>query len=455
MNTTINPLITMNTGNTMNGVASYLKRPTATEKGQVGLRLIPSGPAAGAVATDRHVHIGLVLDSSGSMEGERMDSLKRTLDVLIKRLAIGDKISVVSFSNTSVIVLSGITITEENRATTLSEVARLRAEGGTNLESGIAALGGLIGSTGRPDAVVILTDGHINEGISSAGGLCSLLNSYLHLVPVYTLGYGIDHNGTLLRQISTRTQGTYTFIDTEIMLPASIGELMGSLMNEVAKNAALVYPATWTCEEPEPQTAGRYEIGSLIRDKPHWVVFSLPPGSIETEFALTYTVEGSTFTDRIVLVDGGLDPIEIEEQLLRCHAGKALNAVATALQNYNLTEAKRLLAEALAFIAASSASAKPLAIRMKAQLDEMKETVDAAAAASVGHRRVAHDVLSPLLLRTTNLGANYSLQRGPSGGGAHGRGPVSLFATPAVEEEAAAMSAHYSAGPHEGDPDAV
>lgn len=442
----------MNTSNVMNAIASYLKRPTATEKGQVGLRLIPSGSAA---AVDRHVHIGLVLDSSGSMEGERMDSLKRTLDVLIKRLAIGDKISVVSFSNTSVIVLSGITITEENRATALSEVARLRAEGGTNLECGIAALGGLMGSTGRPDAVVILTDGHINEGISSAGGLCSLLNSYMHLIPVYTLGYGIDHNGTLLRQISTRTQGTYTFIDTEIMLPASIGELMGALMNEVAKNAALVYPETWTCEEPEPQTAGRYEIGSLIRDKPHWVVFSLPPGAVETEFALTYTVDGSVRTEQIPLVDAGLDPIEIEEQLLRCHAGKALNAVATALQNFNLTEAKRLLDEALAFIAASSASAKPLAIRMKAQLDEMKETVDAAAATS-RRGRVAHDVLSPLLLRTTNLGANYSLQRGPSGGGAHGRGPVSLFATPALEEEATAMSAHYSAGPHEGDPhDAV
>jgi hypothetical protein len=238
------------------------------------------------------------------------------------------------------------------------------------------------------------------------------------------------------------------------MLPASIGELMGSLMNEVAKNAALVYPATWTCEEPEPQTAGRYEIGSLIRDKPHWVVFSLPPGAVETEFALTYTVDGSVLTEQITLVDDGIDPIEIEEQLLRCHAGKALNAVTTALQNYNLTEAKRLLAEALAFIAASSAAAKPLAIRMKAQLDEMKETVDAAAAATGRRGRVTHDVLSPLLLRTTNVAANYSLQRGPSGGGAHGP-PVSLFATPALEEEATAMSACYSAGPRDDDPHAV
>ena len=423
--------------NTMNASACYLKKPTTTDSGVVGIRVMPPPVAAGS----RPIHMALVLDRSGSMEGERIESVKKTLTVLVQRLAVGDKISVVSFSNDATCVLKGLVIDETTRAVAIAAAATLVADGGTNMEAGITLLGSFLTETGKPDAVVILTDGHVNEGLQTVAGLNSVMQAYAAGVPVYTLGYGSDHNGGLLRSLASRSNGTYTFIGTEIVLPAAIGDLFGSLQNEVAKQAAICYPATWSCEEPEQQqTEGRFTIGSLVAEKATWVMLGVPPGSAGAEVVeLVYTVDGVEHRDAVPITDDSLPPLDMEVQVLRCKTAKTLDAVAAALTNRKHAEAKRLLLAALAVFASSPAAACPLAIHMKAQLDEMKETVDS-----------ARSLQSPaLLLHTTSLAANYSSQRGVSTAGPS-QAPVNPFGSPGVTREASAMATQYSQGdPHD------
>jgi hypothetical protein len=395
------------------------------------------------------------------MEGERLMSVKRTLTVLLERLTNGDKISIVAFASDATSVLRSVVLSDEKRAAAAAEIAQLHAYGGTNMEAGIAMLGqavaaaaataataAAIDTTATPDAIVILTDGHINHGLDTAAALNSLLNSYVAGVPVYTLGYGVNHNAELLRSLASRSSGTYTFIDSEIVLPAAIGDLLGSLQNEVAKRAVLIYPTTWSCEEPDHQPSGHFAIGSLIADKPNWVMLSVPPLVAGAEVVRS-TVELQYFTDgskdcQVVPINNGLPLLEMEEQMLRCTTAKTLNAVSAAIRNHDIARAKQLLNAALTTIADSPASTGSLAIRMKAQLDEMLELVEievAGAAAGAG----AGGLSSPALLHTTAIAANYSSQRGVSHGGRRARGaPVSLFSSPGVRRETAAMSAQYS-----------
>ena len=426
----------------MNVNASYLKKPTHTESGVVGICIKPPAVAAGS----RPIHMALVLDESGSMEGDRIESVKKTLTVLVQRLSVGDKISVVSFATDAKCVLKGLVIDESTRATAIDAAATLAAGGGTNMEAGISMLGSFLADTGRPDAVVILTDGHVNHGLQTAAGLNSVMQAYASGVPVYTLGYGADHNGGLLRSLASRSNGTYTFIGTEIVLPAAIGDLFGSLQNEVAKQAAICYPATWTCEEPEQQVAGRFTVGSLVAEKSTWVMLGVPAGDTATAVELVYTVDGVENRVAVVVEDGGLPLLDMEVQMLRCATAKTLDAVVAALTSRNNALAKQLLEAALALFASSPAAACPLAIHMKAQLDEMKETVDQAPSPA-------------LLLHTTSVAANYTSQRGVSMGGGGGggaplsRAPTNPFGSPGMARATTDMTAQYSQGG--GDPHVV
>jgi hypothetical protein len=80
-----------------------------------------------------------------------------------------------------------VVISDELVRTSLkAEVAKLTADGGTNMEAGISMLGSLFtaGGSDHPDSLVLLTDGFVNEGITSLAGIHSLLNSYLPNLPV-------------------------------------------------------------------------------------------------------------------------------------------------------------------------------------------------------------------------------------------------------------------------------
>ena len=435
--------------------ASYAKQPTATEDGILGVRIIGSDPVT------KSIDIALVMDTSGSMEGDRIASVKKTLSILVNKVDVGDKITLIGFSDKATVFLSSYLITNDSRANALAIVEDLIADGGTNLEEGISMLGTIYPPTAaRPDALVVLTDGHVNQGIKTLSGLCSLMNSYMNGIPVYTLGYGDNHNGDLLRGIADRTRAVYTYIDAEIVLPASIGDLMGALKTEVAKSVSLKFDKQLTCLEPNYSAEGdavaadtsgnaaplgggggrhvafaadamnddtvpdsvpthgispiaamtdrrSYSMGSIVANKPTWVVFSVPLTAVAATITLDYSVFGIPAVQTVsVMIDDTLDKIDIHEQMLRCTISRLMDSISTNLKAYSLAAARANITDGLAKIAASPAKDRPLAIRMKAQLDELAAEVN-----GIERSRAGADIRHTILYATAS-GGGYSAQRG-------------------------------------------
>jgi hypothetical protein len=408
--------------------ATFSKVPTATEDGILGMRVLGDSPIT------RPIHIGLVLDTSGSMEGERIKAVKKTLTVLIDKLVMGDKISVVGFANEARVLLRSHVITADNKAATIDTVNLLDAEGGTNMECGIVGIGSSLGEE-MPDAVVLLTDGQVNQGITSAAGLGSLIRSYLQAVPVYTLGYGEDHNAGLLKALASRTQGTYTYVNNELVLPESVGDLLGGLQSEVAKAATILFPQTWACLElTTVEKPGEYQIGSIIADKPTWIMFKIPAGStVESNATIQYKdcVSSELYTKSCVF-DTSLDVLDITEQELRCQTARTLEEIGAMLQQGTFRGAKIKLNVMLDLLNASVSSRRPLVIHMKAQIEEMIEDVKRMEMGTPDRRQI-----TAMAMRTTSLGANYSAQRGVTGGGA-------VFSSPRQREARTQMVTLYS-----------
>ena len=414
--------------------ASWMREPTAAEEGVLGIRIMSDSPVA------RAIHIGLVLDTSGSMEGDRIAAVKRTLTVMIQRLQDGDKISIVGFSDVATRLFMSHTLDATNRVDSINTVERLIADGGTNMEAGIVALGEMFqGGSDKPNALVLLTDGQVNQGIVTIAGLASLLRSYLPSVPVYTLGYGSDHNAELLRALSARTQATYTYIDNEIALPASIGDLLGGLQNEVASTSAVTFPVTgWKCLELNPAEAGRYEGGSLIADKPSWVMFSVAFGS-EAILSLHYTNSTSRTSARIPIVIGTELPVgDITDQYLRCKTARVLSDVTDLLKQNRIREAKVLLSVCRELL--TNATQTTLVIRMKAQLDELFEEVVQSENETPQRRRGIRSNIDAIAMRTSSTAQNYSAQRGVTGG----LTVDTIFSSPAMIRHRTRMVEQYT-----------
>jgi len=370
------------------------------------------------------------------MEGERIESVKKTIVVLLAQLSAGDKISLVGFNTTAHTIFNEILITgnSDQKALLLAHIDKMVANGGTNMECAIAELG-LIGC--KPNALVILTDGQINEGISSVAGLHSLIKSHLKTVPVYTLGYGTDHNADLLKSLSQRTFANYSFINDEISLPVSMGDMLGALKTEVASEAAIQYDSRWSCCEPLASVGGNtLELGSVIADKPVWVVFKVPYGLQSSVVNLAYKENNVDYSVSCLPDDSAFDKKEILEQELRCFTGSTLNAVTSLMRIFKLTEAKDLLNKGISLLDSSPVSSRPLVIVMKAQLEETLEGITSAL------QRRARALPPDLLYRTSSLGGNYSAQRGVTQM-ADGQTP-NVFSSPAQVVASQQMAYDYN-----------
>jgi hypothetical protein len=337
--------------------ANYAIVPTATEAGILGIKVVAS---ASASSVARSIDVAMVLDTSGSMEGERILAVKNTLCCLIDKLMFGDKITVVGFSGRAKVVADNVTITDSaSREALKASVRLLDAEGGTNMEAGVTLLGSLYAGRAMPDSLVLLTDGFVNEGLASVTGIHSLLKSYMPSVPVYALGYGDDHNSDFMRGLSKRTAGTYSFIDGETALPASIGELLGGLQGEVTKSTVATFPSSWTCLELNYTTGDvGYEMGSLIADKPTWAVFSVPAATAATAATVSFKIAGASVNVPVTITDE-LDRVDVVEQQLRCITALALESAGALLRNHRVSEAKDVIELTITKITDSEAAGRP------------------------------------------------------------------------------------------------
>ena len=408
----------------------------------VGVKITASG-----VVSNKKVHIALLIDTSGSMEGERITAVIKTIKVLIERLSVDDMFTLIGFSNEASVIVSGVIITEATKLSIISDLPNIVAGGGTNMEIGITKLGELIhNGLSMPNSVVILTDGHINEGMTSLGGLYSLIKSYTPLVPMYTLGYGMEHNANLLKDIAAKTRGSYTLVEDDNILPGVMGDMLGALKSEVTSNAVLKFPVGWKCMEPIAEgTDNSFTVGSLILDKPMWVVFNVPDGVVSN------VQEGVTSTNTFELVcnemsmsftnNDDMDSSEVAEQLCRCQITSVMNNISEAIKNRKYSEAEKMASDNIKVLETSEAKNRPLVIKMKAQMEESLEEIKNLITNQ--NTRFNRNADRNLQMRMTSLGGTYSLQRGQSGGGAAGP-PNNDFSSPAQRAESVQMTQNYS-----------
>lgn len=322
------------------------------------------------------VHLALLLDTSGSMDGSRIEAVKKTLRVLISRLSYTDKLTFITYNNNA----SLLCYAESDKTRLLTLADNIVAEGGTNLESALLSLAQLCLTCSPelfPDSVFLLTDGHMNRGALSTHTLCMLAKSALqgHSVPVCTLGYGADHDAYTLQQIALTTRGTYTFAEDAELIPNVVGDILGTIETLALCDVHITASPGTDCLELKQshvsvENSHIHWLGNLASNKTHWVLLNVPP-TVEPVITLRASVPNTTTST--IIVNPTTYQTDISEQWFRCRTVNALHDVQTYKRNHGCTFGPliRNLTSLEKEMSFSSVSNTPLVLSLRGSIMDM------------------------------------------------------------------------------------
>lgn len=223
--------------------ANLLTYQTGAEDGFFLLMLTP------ALETETHHvlprDILLVLDTSGSMDGEKLKQAQDALAYILKRLNPEDRFNVVAFSSGVRMYAPTLQGPQETEAA-IAWVYRLEALGGTNIYHGLSeALAQADGT--RPTIVVFLTDGMATEGITDDDTLLSTLTQEAPAaVRIFPFGVGYDVNTLFLDQLAADHRGVPAYVAPEERIDEKVSAFYGRIQSPVLTNIALDFDGVQT-----------------------------------------------------------------------------------------------------------------------------------------------------------------------------------------------------------------
>ncbi|MBA3947692.1 MAG: VWA domain-containing protein [Herpetosiphonaceae bacterium] len=197
--------------NDMTLTINWARSPLPANTAQVGYLLIEARPAMVAAAHPTAINFCMVLDRSGSMDGAKMDNLKKAVQTVIETLSPQDTVAVVVFDETAETIVPATLA--DNKVALSNRVEAIRVQGGTAMSTGLEA--GLEEirkhlAPDRPSTLLLLTDGQTWGDEDRCRELANELAQAS--VRVTALGLGDEWNEKLLDDLAAATKGTSDYI---------------------------------------------------------------------------------------------------------------------------------------------------------------------------------------------------------------------------------------------------
>ena len=187
------------------------------------------------------VNIALVLDKSGSMNGQKMQQAKEAAILAIDRLSPGDVVSVISYDNTARVLVPATEVGDKHAIR--ERIRSLQAQGGTALFAGVSEGAQELRrflDANRVNRVILLSDGQANEGPSTPTELGDLGASLIKEgISVTTIGLGLQYNEDLMAQLARRSDGNHSFVEHVDELARIFNQEFGDVLSVVAQNVTV------------------------------------------------------------------------------------------------------------------------------------------------------------------------------------------------------------------------
>ncbi|HEX7236827.1 MAG TPA: VWA domain-containing protein [Gammaproteobacteria bacterium] len=180
-----------------------------------------------------------VIDKSGSMSGEPLALVKRSLRGLIGNLEQGDQLSIVLYGDRSHVHLQPTRVSAATVPTLLSAVDAIESAGSTNMESGLR-VGYDVARRTKADydgitRVALFTDERPNVGHTDEGSFIAMARAAsADGIGLTTIGVGVQFDSGLATELSSTRGGNLFFLDGPASADALFTDELDYLVSELA-----------------------------------------------------------------------------------------------------------------------------------------------------------------------------------------------------------------------------
>ncbi len=214
-------------------------------EGVPGRAFLKIGLTGFEFAPDRErapVNIAIVLDKSGSMNGQKIAHAREAAIMAIERLDHRDVVSVVAYNGTVEVLVPATPVSDRYR---IGQAIRgLRAGGSTALFAGVSRGAQELRSYlsgNRVNRVILLSDGLANVGPSSPHALGGLGRSLAKEgMSVTTIGLGLGYNEDLMSRLAGMSDGNHAFVEHPSQLAGIFDLEFGDVLSVVGRDVEII-----------------------------------------------------------------------------------------------------------------------------------------------------------------------------------------------------------------------
>ena len=241
------------------------------------------------------LNVGLVLDRSTSMQGEKMDIVKATAIQVLRNLRPQDILSVVVFSDRAEVIVPASYQQEKTRLE--AKIQMIQPSGATEIYQGLeAGVKEVMRSLDprRINHIILLTDGHTYGDEQQCIALASRLAE--KGIGVSSMGIGQEWNDIFLDVLATRTGGSSAYIaqpqDIKRLLLEKFNSLAQTYAEDVTLDTTFIEDVELTYAfrlqpDPSPIALGEdtLHLGSILQDTSIQVIFEymIHPKAVKSE----------------------------------------------------------------------------------------------------------------------------------------------------------------------------
>lgn len=194
--------------------------------------------AGGAPQVRIPLNLCLVIDRSGSMEGEPLEYTKKACAYVVDLLEPEDVLSIVTFAEDVNVVMPPRKVI--NKELIKAHIMRIEVGDTTNLYDGLLVGGNQVKSlplSNYTNRILLFTDGEPTTGIRDYPTITQLAGSLREdNIKVTALGFGLEYNEELLVGIAKRGGGNYYYISRPELIQEVFRREMESLLTVAVRN---------------------------------------------------------------------------------------------------------------------------------------------------------------------------------------------------------------------------
>ncbi len=203
-----------------------------------------TGSESAPVTQAPKVSLGIVIDRSGSMKGERIAHAMDAAQAAVDRMRDGDTVTVVAFDTRSDVIVPPTVINADVRGSIVAKIRGIRLGGDTCISCGLESAMHELMSTGRPtegvSRMLLLSDGATNSGIRDVPGLRALASRMRDRgCTISTIGVDVDFDEKIMAAIANEANGKHYFVRDASTLSSVFTQEFDSLVASVASDGEL------------------------------------------------------------------------------------------------------------------------------------------------------------------------------------------------------------------------